>query len=180
MDFSFPIYPFIWNYNDMYQIVDLIIYDEIEFDENIINLLKIFPNYKIINIKQNIKKEEAKNLCFHTFVLYNLNIFQSINSNIKIITNKKINYKTNITALIYDPNDIFERIINKNRNIVIIKKLESIKLSIMPKIYIYIHNINNILRFSPKDNSNICIKNNGIFYIILDKLIIKFNIYFND
>jgi hypothetical protein len=66
-------------------------------------------------------------------------------------------------------------------NIAIIKKKTSIIPELIPELYIHTHNVKGIFRFSPNDNSKINIKqniNNGIFYIQMDKLIIKFNLIF--
>jgi hypothetical protein len=55
----------------------------------------------------------------------------------------------------------------------------SIIPELIPLLYIHTHNIKGIFRFSPNDNNKINIRKsvtNGIFYVILDKLIVKLEI----
>ena len=186
MEFEFPIYPFIWNYSDMYNLIEYQskILDKNDFDEHIIYLQEKFPNSEIIESKQIIKsRQSVKNINIHTWYLYQKKIFESNNKNIKIITNSKIKLKANINCFIFDPNDIFENTkntinekVNKFPTICIIKNKKSIIPELIPTLYINIHNIKGIFRFSPNDNNKINIKesiSNGVFYVQMDNLILK-------
>ena len=190
MEFEFPRYPFIWDYMDMYNQIDYQskVLDKDDFDEHILFLIKKFPNSKIIESIQTIKSiENVKNLNIHTWYLSHLNVFETTELNIKIITNSTFKYKSNVNCFIFDPYDIFDNSIfefdKKFNNVAVIKNKKSIIPSLIPKLYIHIHNINGILRFSPNDNNKINLKkhinhdiNLDICYIILDKLIVKFKI----
>ena len=186
MEIEFPKFPFIWDYMDMYNIPEYKVNKLIleDYDDNIIFLLSKFKNFEIYESKQYFKsKENIKNLNIHTWYLSQLNIFETNEKNIKIITNSKIKYKSNVQCFIFDSNNIFDISIyetnSKFPNLPIVKQNKSIILSLIPKLYIHIHNINGILRFSPNNNNKIKLKENittGIFYLVLDKIIIKFNI----
>jgi len=155
-----------------------------DFDEHILFLINKFPNSKIIESIQTIQSiENVKNLNIHTWYLSHLNVFETTESHIKIITNSTFKYKSNVNCFIFDPYDIFDYSVlefdKKINNIAIIKNKKSIIPSLIPKLYIHIHNIKGIFRFSPNDNNKINLKhdiNQGICYIILDKLILKFKI----
>jgi hypothetical protein len=184
MDFEFPIYPFIWDYSDMYNLINYnskILENKNDYDENIIYLLEKFPNSKIIESTQIINSRiTAKNLNIHTWYLVQNKLFESNENTVKIITNSKIKVKSNIKCFIFDPLDIFDNLMfesnKKIPNIAIIKKKTSIIPELIPELYIHTHNVKGIFRFSPNDiKQNI---NNGIFYIQMDKLIIKFNLIF--
>ena len=181
MELNLPIYPFIWNYDDMYNLLDYnseIIKDHTK-DKNLIDLMNIFNKYKIINVKQKISFDNAKNISIHTWYLKNHNFFEMDNEIIKIITNSNVKFKDNVPCLIFDPNNIFERMDYHKDNITIVKNINSIKKNNVPKLYIHTHNIRDIFRFSPNNNSKIIFNkdvNNDIFYIILNNIIIKFNI----
>ncbi len=184
MEFEFPKYPFIWNYSDMYNLINYTILNSEEIDENINFLLEKFPNSQIINIKQIIETHEfAQNLNLHTWYLNSLKFFETTELNIKIITNSKIKFKSNVKCFIFDPNDIFIKSeYNSNKKgavMAIIKNKNSIIPELIPNLYIHVHNLKGILRFSPNDNNKINIKKDiydGIFYVIMEKLIVKFNI----
>jgi hypothetical protein len=190
MEFEFPKYPFIWDYTDMYNLINYTstILEEEYYDENIKFLLEKFPNYKIINSKQIINsRESCKNINIHTWYLSQKNIFETTDSVIKIITNSKYKFIDNVFCFIFDPNDIFDNskcIQNKKyQNIVVIKKKVSLMSELIseliPLLYIHTHNVKGIFRFSPDDNNKINIReniNDGICYIVLDKIIIKFQI----
>jgi len=183
MEFSFPKYPFFWNYDDMYNIINYTS-KEInpnEYDEYTKLLLEKFPNYKIIKSNQIIKsKEEIKNLNIHTWYLSQLNIFENDEFNIKILTNSKFKYKNNVKCFIFDPYNIFKNLDydkknKKEENIVIIKKHTSIFPELIPSLYIHTHNIKGIFRFSPNNNSKVILNKDSlenICYIILDKIIV--------
>jgi hypothetical protein len=183
--YKFPKYPFIWNYEDMYNFYDYHVEEYIkDSDQNIIELLKIFENYKIVKTKQIIKKDNIKNINLHTWYLSEDNIFESDDKEISIIINKRIDYKKNVFGFIFDPNNIFEisydlfhNIHNKDKHkkISIIKDIRNVKKDLKLYNYIHVHSIRDICRFSPDTNNIIKIKNdiqNNIFYIILDKIIV--------
>lgn len=200
MEFEFPKYPFVWNYMDMYNIIDytsetldLSKYkinepNEInELDEHIIFLISKFPDSQVICATQTISsKEYAKNLNFHTWYLSQKNVFETTDTIIKIITDSKYKFKSNVKCFIFDPNDIFDKelvftefpnTINKFSNIMIVKKKTSIIPELIPLLYIHIHNVKGIFRFSPDNNNKIKIKEtietDCVFYVILEKLIVK-------
>lgn len=197
MEFEFPIYPFLWNYDDMYNLIN---YESNEiytqnYDDNILYLINKFPKSKVVEVKQIIKsKEFAKNINIHTWYLSQKKIFESNNKTIKILTDSKIKFKTRINCFIFDPNDIFNisydtnneilknnNKINRNSKICIIKNKNSIIPELIPSLYIHTHNIKGIFRFSPNDNSKINFNENiidEIFYIQMDNLIVKFNVVF--
>lgn len=205
MEFEFPKYPFVWDYSDMYNVieyssepVDLSIYsdkkliesdnpDNPEFDEHISFLISKFPDSQVISSIQKISsRESAKNLNFHTWYLSEKNVFESTGTTIKVITDSKYKFKSNVKCFIYDPVDIFERepvdANNKKKfpNITIVKKKSSVIPELIPLLYIHTHNIKGIFRFSPNDNNKIKIKDsvtNGIFYIVLEKLIVKLTLH---
>lgn len=184
MEFNFPIYPFVWDYNDMYNYLDHSseILDKNDLDDdNLVTLNNIFNNYEIININQKILKNNAKNISIHTWYLKNKNLFEIENKNLKIITNSKIKFKDTVPCLIFDPNNLFERTEYNKDNITIVKDINSIKKDLIPNLYIHTHNIKGIFRFSPNNNNKIIFNsliNEGTFYIILNNLLIKFNILF--
>jgi hypothetical protein len=182
MEFNFPIYPFIWNYDDMYNFLDYNsqIIEEFNNDKNLDDLINIFNNYKIINVSQKILKINAKNLSIHTWYLKKNNLFEKDDNNLKIITDSKIKFKDNVPCLVFDPNNLFERLDYHKDNLTIVKNINSIKKNNVSKLYIHTHNIKGIFRFSPNNNSKIIFNkdiNDGIFYIILNNIIIKFNIF---
>lgn len=198
--YKFPKYPFIWNYNDMYNLCNYIIEDyDITSDTNIIELLKIYEEYIVIKTKQIINRENIKNINIHTWYLSEDKVFESDDKNILILINKNLNYKKNVFGFIFDPNNIFEissDIFHGNlnnsyqfskdcrspeiqrscdKNILIIKNINNIKKDMKTSNYIHIHYIKNIFRFSPGNNNIIKIKDNienSIFYTILDKIIV--------
>lgn len=187
MNFEFPIYPFIWDYSDMYNLIEYEtkILNSDEHDKNINLMLGKFPNSQVIEFKQNINSRElVKNLNLHTWYLSQKKVFETIGDKIKIITNSTVKFKANINCFIFDPFDIFDKSkveINngtkKFSTICIIKNEKSIIPELIPSLYIHTHNVKGIFRFSPNDNNKIYIKDeitNGIFYIQMDKLIVKF------
>lgn len=187
MEFEFPIYPFIWNYSDMYNLIDYEsrIMDLKEFDENIIYMLEKFPNSMVVEFKQKINsRESAKNLNLHTWYLSQKNIFETSSDKIKIITDSRVKFKSNINCFIFDPNEVFDNSkieikdnIKKFPTLCIVKNKKSIIPALIPSLYIHTHNIKGIFRFSPNDNNKIHIRDeitDGIFYIQMDRLIVKF------
>lgn len=191
MEFEFPIYPFIWDYSDMYNFIDYQSsqVEPISYDENIQYLLEKFPGSQVIDAKQTIKsRESAKNINIHSWYLVQKNIFECDEKIIKIITNSRIRFKTQINCFIFDPNNIFDNSqikvkeqLKKFPTISVIKNKKSIIPELIPKLYIHIHNVGGIIRFSPNDNNKINIKENitdDIFYIQMDKLIVRFNVIF--
>ena len=195
MEFEFPIYPFIWNYLDMYNIID---YNSSQlkpeaYDKNILYLLEKFPDSQVVSIKQTIKSREmARNINIHTWYLGQKKVFECNEKTIKIITNSKLKFKAKINCFIFDPNDIFDNsLIQINENIkeptknfstiCVVKNKKSIIPELIPQLYIHTHNVKGIFRFSPNDNNKINIKVNitdDIFYIQMDKIIVKFNVIF--
>jgi len=187
MEFEFPIYPFIWDYSDMYNLIEYETktLDLSQFDENIGLMLDKFPNSKVVEFKQIIKsRESVKNLNVHTWYLSKKKIFETIDDRIKIITDSRAKFKSNINCFIFDPNDVFDNSkieirenMNKFSTLCIIKNKKSIIPELIPSLYIHTHNIKGIFRFSPNDNNKIYIRDgimDGIFYIQMDKLIVKF------
>lgn len=193
MEFEFPIYPFIWDYSDMYNLIEYEskILDLNEFDENIKFMFEKFPNSQVVEFKQTINsRESVKNLNIHTWYLSKKKIFETTGDKIKIITDSRTKFKSNVNCFIFDPNDVFDnlKIDNKDNKenkenskqfstICIIKNNKSIIPELIPSLYIHTHNIKGIFRFSPNDNNKIHIRdeiNDGIFYIQLDRLIVKF------
>lgn len=192
MEFEFPKFPFLWDYSDMYNLIDYnskeLDIEEIksnpnDFDEHLLFLADKFIGSKIIESTQIINSRDlTKNLNIHTWYLSQLKVFEQTDSSIKIITNSKFKYKSNVNCFIYDPTDqidntIFEK--KKFPNIAVIKKKTSIIPELIPFLYIHTHNIGGIFRFSPNDNNKINLRSSvksGIFYIILDKLIVRLKI----
>lgn len=192
MEFEFPKYPFLWDYSDMYNLInytskeinleDLILKSD-ESDEHLIFLSEKFPGSKIICSNQVVSsRNSTKNLNIHTWYLSQQKAFEQTESNIKILTNSKYKFKSQVDCFIYDPfntidNTIFEK--TKFPNVAIIKKKSSVIPELIPLLYIHTHNIKGIFRFSPNDNNKINIResvNNGIFYVVLNKLIVKLQI----
>ncbi len=185
MQFEFPKFPFVWDYSDMYNIIDYKSINVIpeDYDEHLTFLNEKFPNSQIISATQVINsRDTAKNINIHTWYLDQKKIFESTESNIKVITDSKYKFKANVRCFIFDPNDLIDNSIwevKKFPNIAVIKKKTSIIPELIPLLYIHTHNIKGIFRFSPNDNNKINIREsvtNGIFYVILDKLIVKLEI----
>lgn len=192
MEFEFPKYPFLWDYSDMYNLIDYnskeLNLEKIEsnsddYDEHLIFLSDKFPGSKIILSTQTVNlRDSTKNLNIHTWYLSQQKVFEQTESTIKIITDSKFKYKSNVRCFVFDPTDqidntIFEK--TKFPNIAIIKKKTSVIPELIPSLYIHTHNIKGIFRFSPNDNNKINIRElvkSGIFYIILDKLIVRLEI----
>ncbi len=196
MNINFPKYPFVWNYDDMYLPLEYsskeITKDElVEFgDENINFLLEFYPTFKIIKLNQKINKSDATNLNIHTWYLSNLKVFETTDNSLIIETDSVLKYKNDVTAFIFDPNNVFDKSIykenlnNENKNtkngkdlnyISVIKDKKNILPSKIPKLYIHTHNIKGIFRFSPKDNSIIKFNNdiiNPVFYTIVQGVIV--------
>lgn len=195
MEFEFPIYPFLWDYSDMYNTIEfeskILNKEDWIGDEHIVYLDEKFPNSQVIEAKQIINsRESVKNLNLHTWYLCEKKVFVVNGDKIKIITNSKVKFKTNINCFIFDPNDTINTKIEDNAKIedntrtkkfptiCVIKNKKSIIPELIPSLYIHTHNVNGIFRFSPNDNNKIHIRENiseGIFYIRVDKLIVKFN-----
>lgn len=192
MEFEFPIYPFIWDYTDMYNLIQFESksLNLNEYDSNIIYMLEKIPNSQVIEFKQTISSRESiKNLNLHTWYLSQKNIFDLNGDKIKIITNSRVKFKSNINCFIFDPNNIFDNSkietkehVKKMSTLCIIKNKKSIIPNLIPSLYIHTHNIKGIFRFSPNDNNKIYIRDeitDGIFYIQMDKLIVKFILTIN-
>lgn len=187
MEFEFPIYPFIWDYSDMYNLItfESKILDQDKYDENIIYMLEKIPNSQVVEFKQIINsRTNAKNLNLHTWYLSQKKVFETKEDKIKIITNSRIKFKSQIDCFIFDPNNIFDNSkveikesAKKFSTICIIKNKKSIIPELIPSLYIHTHNVKGIFRFSPNDNNKINIKDEiseGIFYVQMNKLIVKF------
>ena len=138
MEFEFPKFPFVWDYSDMYNIIEysseLVDFKNIltqlkqteqqeqqeqheqqehqehqeqqqiiEPDENVIFLLSKFPNSQVIYSTQIISSREyAKNLNFHTWYLSQKNVFETTDTTIKVITDSKYKFKSNVKCFIFD------------------------------------------------------------------------------
>jgi len=195
MEFEFPIYPFIWDYSDMYNLID---YNSSQlepegYDENILYLLEKFPGSQVVDVKQTIKsRDKAKNINIHTWYLRQKKVFDCDDNTIKIITDSKVKFKAQINCFIFDPNDIFDNLQIETKDniketgkkfptICVVKNKKSIIPALIPQLYIHTHNVKGIFRFSPNDNNKINIKDNirdDIFYIQMDKLTVRFNVVF--
>ncbi len=192
MIINFPKYPFIWNYDDMY---NPIIYENkiidsselIEYgDEHLSGLLGLFPNSIVVKQNQKISKEESVNISIHTWYLAKNKLFKSDNSTAEIDSESNLKFKKEVFGFIYDPNDVFDKSIynydkKKNSPITILKNFSNINSRLIPNIYIHTHSIKGIFRFSPRDNSVIKFKDNitnPIFYVVLDGLILLSSINF--
>lgn len=191
MEFEFPIYPFIWDYSDMYNIID---YNSSQlepegYDESIQYMLEKFPGSQVVDVKQIIKSREmAKNINIHTWYLGQKKVFECDDKTIKIITDSRVKFKAQINCFIFDPNDIFDNSqieikeqFKKFPTICVVKNKKSIIPALIAQLYIHTHNVKGIFRFSPNDNNKINIRDNirdDIFYIQMDKLIVRFNIVF--
>lgn len=191
MEFEFPIYPFIWNYSDMYNFIDYKSsqLEKESYDENIKYLLDKFSGSQVVDVKQIIKSRDmAKNINIHTWYLGQKKVFECDEKTIKIITDSRVKFKAQINCFIFDPNDIFDNSqieikeqSKKFPTICIVKNKKSIIPELIPQLYIHTHNIKGIFRFSPNDNNKINIKDNitnNIFYIQMDKLTVRFNVVF--
>ena len=180
---KFPKYPFIWNYEDMYnnvlyenRVINLI---DIECDNSLQNLIKIFPNSLITEQKQKISITDAKNINFHSWYLSQYKLFESDDKSILIESDSQIKFKRELFGFIFDPDDVFDKnftILNSKKYspIYIAKSISNLKINMIPKVYLHSHNINGIFRFSPNENCKIKFNNEkGIkkFYTILDDLI---------
>jgi hypothetical protein len=196
MEFEFPKYPFLWDYSDMYNLIDYtskeLDLEEIKLnpelsDEHLIFLSEKFPGSKIIQASQIVNsRDSTKNLNIHTWHLTQQKVFEQTESNIKIITDSRFKFKSNVRCFVFDPNDIIDNSIfekTKFPNVAIIKKKSSVIPELIPLLYIHAHNIKGIFRFSPNDNNKINLKesiDSGIFYICLDKLIVRLEIKINE
>lgn len=195
MEFEFPKYPFLWDYSDMYNLIDYtskeLNLEEIKSnpeltDEHLIFLFEKFPGSKIIQATQIVSsRDSTKNLNIHTWYLSQQKVFEQTESNIKIITDSRFKFKSNVRCFVFDPNDIINNSIfekTKFPNVAIIKKKSSVIPELIPLLYIHTHNIKGIFRFSPNDNNKINLKesvDSGIFYICLEKLIVRLEIKIN-
>lgn len=195
MEFEFPKYPFLWDYSDMYNLIDYtskeLNLDELKSnfngsnnsDDNLIFLAEKFVGSKIIDSIQIVNsRDSTKNLNIHTWYLSKQKVFEQTELGIKIITDSRFKYKSNVICFVFDPNDIIDNSIfekTKFPNVAIIKKKTSIIPELIPSLYIHTHNIKGIFRFSPNDNNKINLKESvdfGTFYIVLDKLIVRLEI----
>ncbi len=190
MIIKFPKYPFIWNYEDMYNPLEYensiinLDKEEIQNDLNLSELIKLFPNSIIVEQKQKISISNAKNLSLHTWYLSRAKLFDSDDNSISIESESEIKFKKDVFGFIFDPDDLFDKTwsiqnAKKNSPIYIAKELSNLKIHMIPKIYLHTHNIKGIFRFSPKDNCAIKFNlSNGTkrFYIVLDGLICINNI----
>lgn len=144
MEFKFPKYPFIWNYDDMYNLIEYSsnLIEEDKYDSNTKLLLEKFPKFQVIKSLQNINSHEyIKNINIHTWYLSQLNVFESDEKNISIITNSNLKYKNNVNVFIFDPTDIFDNFEfvkekqKQKQNIAIIKNYNSIIFNLIPKLF---------------------------------------------
>lgn len=183
---NFPKYPFIWNYDDMY---NPILYENKILDKNLIyelldpnlnDLVELFPNYLIVEQRQKISKSDAKNISLHTWYLSKDKLFNSDDNSISIESDSLIKYKKkNVFGFIYDPDNALDKsytIETKKKNIpiTIIKNKSSIIVPMIPQLYIHTHNISGIFRFSPRDGYGIRFNDSCVnprFYTVLDGLI---------
>lgn len=186
MEIEYPKYPFLWNYDDMFNLIeyDIIKIDK-EYNEETTKLGEIFPDKSIVIVNQKIKKENIDKMILNiqTTYLDKLDIFESNESTIKIITNHKINYKKDVPIFVYDAYDNLERQEFNPKKLCIVKNFNTIVNNInkIPLLYMRIHTIKGIIRFSPSDNSKILFKNdidteNIKFFTITENTIILNNI----
>ncbi len=183
---NFPKYPFIWNYDDMYNPLDYEnkILDKNSIsettDSNIKDLVELFPNYLVVEQKQKISKSDAKNISLHTWYLSKDKLFGSDDISINIESDSPLKYKKkNVFGFIYDPENSLNKsytIETKKKNIpiTIIKNKSSIIVNMIPLLYIHTHSIAGIFRFSPRDGYSIRFNDDCVnpkFYTVLDGLI---------
>ena len=183
MEIIYPKYPFLWNYDDMFNVFEYNI-KEIKNDHNeeIIDLSNLFPDKNIVEINQKIRQENAEKLILNlqTTYLAKLNFFESDEFHLKLKKNSKINLKKEVQVFVYDPYDNLETSEYNPKNICIVKNFKIIEDNIcnIPTLYMRTHVIKGIVRFSPSNNSNIIFKNkiNQIFYTVTEFSIILHNI----
>lgn len=143
----------------------------------------LFPDFIVIEQEHCISKLDAKNINIHTWYLTINKLFPIDDKNIIISSDSKIKFKKEVFAFIYDPYNIFDKSIYKydkksKSNIMIIKNnIKTTNINLIPKLYIHTHNIKEIFRFSPDDNSQIKFNDTiiiePVFYTVVDKLIVK-------
>ena len=186
MEINYPKYPFLWNYDDMFDPVEYNI-ENIKNDNNkeINDLSKLFPDKNIVEINQKISSEQQDKLILNiqTTYLSKLDCFESDEFNLKLVTNFKINYKKTVPVFVYDPYDNLQAEEYNPKNICVVKDFRIIEenLSSIPTLYTRTHTIKGIIRFSPSNNSCIIFKNkeNPIFYTVTEFSIVKHNIVIN-
>ncbi len=186
MQIDFPKYPFIWNYDDMYNPLDFsnkILEKPNIQDQQLLKLIELFPDYIVVEQKQKIKKEDAVNISIHTWYLSKLRLFESDDHIIKIESDSVIKFKKEVFGFIFDPNNVLDKTFRsekkKNNPIFITSNITSIKKHMIPNVYLHTHNIKGIFRFSPRDNSlikfnqldNTNTENSVVFYTVLEGLI---------
>lgn len=182
---KFPKYPFIWNYEDMYNLIEyensIIELERLESNNDLYlkELIKLFPNNIVVEQKQKISVSDAKNLNLHTWYLSKAKLFDTDDNSISIESESKIKFKKEVFGFIFDPDDLFDKTwtiqnAQKKSPIYIVKSLTNLRINMIPRVYIHTHHIKRIFRFSPKDNSMIKFNlPNGTkrFYVVLDGLI---------
>lgn len=188
MEINYPKYPFLWDYSDMFNIIE---YDVIKINKESIEneemnkLIEIFPEKDMILINQKINKDNANKMILNVQTMYldKLNIFESNDSSIKVITNHKINYIEKVPVFIYDVYDNLKKQEFNPKNICVIKNFDTIvdNINNIPLLYMRIHTIKGIIRFSPSNNSKILFKDdinteNIKFFTITENAIVLNNI----
>jgi hypothetical protein len=177
MEVAYPKYPFIWNYDDMYDIIESQITDYVEgTDSNVEKIKEKFFNYSVVVNEQKIKTDNVLNFNVHTYYLSEKNVFNVDENSIIISSDSTLNYAEEVPVVVYDPNKVFDRSIynfhDKKNRLTIFTNLDNITRN---NLYIRTHNIDGIFRFSPKNNSRIKFYDyikNPIFYTILDNTIV--------
>ena len=194
MDFSYPIYPFLWNYDDMYQQVVYRVVDNTNDLETLDTLKNIFVDKNVISTEQIINKQERYNINFQCH--YISDKFEKTDDNIIINSSCKLNYKNNINVFVWDKNNVidpnkdYHELARNNKkqninssNLLIVKDLQNVNTKTFDSSILYIrtHKIGGIFRFSP-NNTKIKIKNiettNEItLYYIMENLIVQHTVF---
>lgn len=183
MEITYPKYPFLWNYDDMFNQVEYTMSNlQPDYNEIIKKLSEIYPDKNIVNINQTVKLENSDKLILNTQTTYlsKLDCFESDEFNLKLITNYKIDDKKKIPVFVFDPHDNLEIEKYDPKKLCIVKDINIIEENkdSMPTLYMRTHTIKNIIRFSPSNNSKIIFKNKDEtqFYTITEFSIIMHNI----
>lgn len=183
MEITYPKYPFLWNYDDMFNEVEYTMSNlQPNHDEIIKKLSEIYPDKNIVNINQTVKLENSDKLILNTQTTYlsKLDCFESGEFNLKLITNYKIDDKKKIPVFIFDPYDNLKTEKYDPKKLCIVKDIKIIEENkdSMPILYMRTHTIKNIIRFSPSNNSKIIFKNKDDtkFYTITEFSIIMHDV----
>lgn len=184
MEIIYPKYPFLWNYNDMFSLIEFnAIKINKKYNEETVKLSELFNDKNIIMLTQKINKENINNMILNiqTTCLDKLNIFESNETSIKVISNYKINYIDHPKIFVYDPYNNIKIGSFNAKKICIVKNFDTIVKNInnIPLLYTRTHTVKGIIRFSPSNNSNILLKEdieNAQFFTITENTIVLNNI----